>query len=225
MTAKPNPSTRLREAGRPFSHVAEAAAAKALLALAVAALSTFVVSPLGADAAIPRGEGRAIRKASAAAAHDHGPAPPLATLVQVHTDERVVLDDASPAGSRFDELLSDRSTGETKALDPRLLALLRQLTAKVPSVRIELVSGYRSAKLNERLRKKGRNVASSSQHSLGHAVDFRLFPEGADEPLEPAAVEKLVRELGWSGGVGIYPGKNDRFVHCDVGPNRRWLGK
>jgi uncharacterized protein YcbK (DUF882 family) len=147
----------------------------------------------------------------------------LATLDQVHTGERVVLDADSPTQARFDALLSDRATGDGRPLDPQLLGLLRTLAAAHPGSRIELVSGYRSWKLNEMLRKKGHHVASHSQHSLGHACDFRIVPPGADVGIDPRVLEAEIRKLGWEGGVGVYPTKGDWFVHADVGRNRRWV--
>ena len=165
--------------------------------------------------------------------------PPLAaTLVQTHTDERVLLDAASPSNARFDALLADRITGSSCAVDPRLLDLLRSLLASFHvdgtrgAPRIEVVSGFRSPKLNEMLRKKGHHVASHSQHSLGHAVDFRIvLPEKTtaekltERGVDPRDLELRIRKLGWLGGTGIYLSKDDWFIHADVGPNRRWLGK
>ena len=169
-------------------------------------------------------------------------APPLlGTLVQTHTDERVLLDADSPASARFDALLADRATGSSAALDPRLLGLLRTLAAQYGSPggelpTIELVSGFRSPKLNEMLRKKGHHVASHSQHSLGHAVDFRIVvPCGAERAkargcaaatelaLDPRTVQRAIRAAGWEGGTGIYTSSEDWFVHADVGPNRTWF--
>ncbi len=155
------------------------------------------------------------------------PRPLLATLIQTHTDERVPLDEATPSADRFAALLADRVTGERHAFDPRLLDLLRSLAKKHSAdgpPRIELVSGYRSPKLNEMMRKKGRHVASHSQHSLGHAVDFRIVHPGEEKGVDPRVLEKEIRELGWDGGVGVYTLKSDWFVHADVGPNRRWGG-
>jgi uncharacterized protein YcbK (DUF882 family) len=185
-------------------------------------------------------------------------APPLlATLVQTHTEERVLLDRESPSSVRFDALLADRATATAAPLDPRLLALLRALAAKLGSPdaglpSVELVSGFRSPKLNEMLRKKGHHVASHSQHSLGHAVDFRIVvPCGEPQPqaaapgspvgavqgtcascascpdatalaLDPRVVERAIRALGWEGGTGVYTLRDDWFVHADVGPNRTW---
>jgi uncharacterized protein YcbK (DUF882 family) len=213
-------------------------------------LATVAASSLSATAACPthatpvtpcdRSAGALARVAHAAAQApppeepaplDDGPL--LATLVQTHTDERLLLDARAPDMPRFTALLSDRTSGTSHAIDPRLLDLLRALAARhgAPAMppRIEIVSGYRSPKLNELLRKKGHHVASHSQHSQGHAVDFRIVDfrtkDGAekDKALDPRAVEKEIRALGWQGGVGVYPTKDDWFVHADVGENRRWV--
>jgi uncharacterized protein YcbK (DUF882 family) len=200
-------------------------AAAALLAALAAAL---VASPSGVDASVQRSSGLANKKSVAAAdleAVAEERSPLLATLAQTHTDERVPLDARAPTADRFAALLADRVTGERHAFDPRLLGLLRALAARHPAARIELVSGYRSAKLNETMRKKGHHVASHSQHSLGHAVDFRVIPGGASRALDPRALEKELRDLGWEGGVGVYPLASDWFVHADVGKNRRWDGR
>ncbi len=216
-------------------------AAAAIFAVLPALLSSapaiLVASPSGVDARVERGSGLASKKAHAAATPagpvplalpveplPAEPLPLLATLVQTHSDERVPLDDALPSQDRFAALLADRVTGERHAVDPRLLELLRSLARHHPGARIELVSGYRSAKLNETMRKKGHHVASHSQHSLGHACDFRIVPPGDTRGLDPRALEKEIRDLGWTGGVGVYPLSSDWFVHADVGPTRRWTG-
>ncbi len=175
-------------------------------------------------------------------------APLVATLVQTHSDERVPLDRDSPSAPRFDALLADRAVGARAPLDPRLLGLLRSIAeahrapdGALPT--IELVSGFRSPKLNEMLRKKGHHVASHSQHSLGHAVDFRLVVPcvdasvakahapgpgdgcngGTARALDPRAIVRELRAGGWDGGTGIYTLRDDWFVHADVGPNRTWF--
>jgi uncharacterized protein YcbK (DUF882 family) len=189
--------------------------------LACAASATVASTPAATDPPAPRASGLASRKGETVDGDDDPPL--LATLVQVHTGEHVPLDGATPTQARFSALLSDRVTGDHRDLDERLLGLLRQLASRHPGSRIELVSGYRSWKLNEMLRKKGHHVASHSQHSLGHACDFRIVPPGAEIALDPLVVEKEIRDLGWAGGVGVYPTKDDWFVHADVGPNRRWV--
>jgi uncharacterized protein YcbK (DUF882 family) len=102
---------------------------------------------------------------------------------------------------------------------PELLALLRALTRDGDPARVEIVSGYRSWKLNEMLRKKGRNVSSDSRHCLGQALDFRI------EGLESKQLALKIEGLAWKGGLAYYPNDSDRFVHADVGPNRRWRGR
>jgi uncharacterized protein YcbK (DUF882 family) len=191
-----------------------------------------VTAPSGVDAKVAHSNGLASKKAAPVVVVEIDgarPAPPeapllLATLVQTHTDERVPLDDVAPTQERFSALLADRVTGERHAFDPKLLELLRALAKRHPAARIELVSGYRSAKLNEAMRKKGHHVASHSQHSLGHAVDFRIVPGGEKVGVDPRILEKEIRDLGWDGGVGVYTLSSDWFVHADVGKNRRWNG-
>jgi uncharacterized protein YcbK (DUF882 family) len=193
------------------------------LGASIALLS--VASPVAGDGRVPHASGLASKKAPLDPMLPAEDRPPLlATLVQIHSDEVVPLDASSPSEARFDALLADRTTGEDRPLDPHLLALLRALAGKYPAARVELVSGYRSWKLNEVLRKKGHHVASHSQHSLGRALDFRLFPAGAPDALDPRALEQDIRALGWDGGVGVYTTKDDWFVHADVGPSRGWSG-
>jgi uncharacterized protein YcbK (DUF882 family) len=189
--------------------------------LACTSLSTFAAQPALPEARVPHGAGLAAKKSPASDAE--AIMPLLATLDQVHTGERVALDPIGPTMERFEALLSDRVTGSKHALDERLLTLLRALAARHPGGRIELVSGYRSPKLNEMLRKKGHHVSAHSQHSLGKACDFRLVPPGDEHALDPRVVEREIRGLGWEGGVGVYPTKEDWFVHADVGRNRHWV--
>jgi uncharacterized protein YcbK (DUF882 family) len=182
-------------------------------ALLASAPAVLVASPSGVDERVEHGSGLANKKADAgtlevAPSTASGPAsapeplPLLATLVQTHTEERVPLDDALPTQDRFAALLADRVTGERHPFDPRLLELLRALARSHPGARIELVSGYRSAKLNEAMRKKGHHVASHSQHSLGHACDFRLvLPDAAARPRPPHPREGNPRP-GLDGGRG-----------------------
>jgi uncharacterized protein YcbK (DUF882 family) len=191
------------------------------MVLASVSASTLVAQTALPEARVSHGAGLACKKGPAEDAADDPPL--LATLDQVHTGEYQALDAVSPSLERFDELLSDRSTGERTSLDPRLLGLLRELAEKHPGSRIELVSGYRSWKLNETLRKKGHHVSSHSQHSLGHACDFRIVPPDAELGIDPLVLEQEIRKLGWDGGVGVYPTKDDWFVHADVGRNRRWV--
>lgn len=188
--------------------------------LASVSASTLAADPAFTEARVAHGERLATKKGIAE--DDIEGVPLLATLEQVHTGEHVVLDPLSPTQDRFDDLVADHVTGDRHPLDDHLLLLLRALAAEHPGARIELVSGYRSPKLNEMLRKKGHHVASHSQHSLGHACDFRIVPEGQELGIDPRVMELEIRALGWQGGVGVYPTHDDWFVHADVGRNRRW---
>jgi uncharacterized protein YcbK (DUF882 family) len=140
------------------------------------------------------------------------------------------LDDGAPDERALASLLRDPVVGSQHPIDQAILPLIRGVVARYagssvdgrPEVRV--VSGFRSPKLNEGLRKKGHEVASHSQHSQGHAMDFRIVRGGDTVPADPRELASLVRDLGWKGGIGIYLGKDDRFVHADVGPLRTWYG-
>jgi len=204
------------------------------IAVLVAVLASLPVARTTvADMPVEHASGHAIRKEWADSdvapppdpvvetGHDAGLAPrPVetwATLLNVHTGEAVPLSSSEPTFTRFSDVLSDRVTGSRIELDRRLLELLRQIALRNPGVRLELVSGFRSPKLNELLRKKGHRVASHSQHSLGHAVDFRIIG------LSPSKMKQEILKVGWNGGIGQYDKSSDLFVHADVGPKREWF--
>ena len=115
--------------------------------------------------------------------------------------------------------LRDWRTGETMAMDRRLLALLVRLREKLElgaGQKIGLISGYRSPHTNAALRAAGgahSGVASRSQHMLGKATDITI-PGVTLDRLHGAALA-----LG-GGGVGYYP--RDGFVHVDTGSVRHW---
>jgi uncharacterized protein YcbK (DUF882 family) len=193
-------------------------------ALAVFAVALALSRATAADPPTERASGHATRKewrpadSGASEESDREPAgvETWATLVNVHTGEAMPLSGDEPRLERFCDALSDRVTASKAPLDPKLLELLRQVALQNPGARIELVSGFRSPKLNEMLRKKGHNVASHSQHSLGHAVDFRVVG------LTPSQMKQAILKTGWEGGIGQYDKSSDLFVHADVGPKREW---
>ena len=108
-----------------------------------------------------------------------------------------------------------RAEQETK-MDPALIDLIwtlhRQLRSHEP---IHLVSAYRSAKTNAKMRRRGGGQAKRSQHIQGKAADIH-FPDVAVKTLRNSA---LVREVG---GVGYYPTSGIPFVHVDTGNVRMW---
>lgn len=115
----------------------------------------------------------------------------------------------------FKRLLRDHYTNQTTDVDMALLLAVTRAALRFNATRVEVVSGFRSPKYNLLLRKKGRQVAASSQHCEGRAVDFRLAGVSTRE------LWRFVRSLRL-GGVGFYP--HSRFVHCDTGPVRFWNG-
>jgi uncharacterized protein YcbK (DUF882 family) len=195
------------------------------VALASAVATVPISSPTVIDPPVGRSQGLAIRKQANTGPNGNGqakedeadgPIETLATLFNTHSGDAVPLSTSEPTPSRFDELLADRVTGSRIEIDGRLLTLVKGIARKNPGTRIEIVSGYRSAKLNEMLRKKGHNVASQSQHSYGHAVDFRVVG------ITPPQMARQISKVGWTGGIGEYDKPTDTFVHADVGPERQW---
>ena len=77
---------------------------------------------------------------------------------------------------------------------------------------VELISGYRCAATNQRLRQSGGGgVAQRSLHMDGRAIDVRLRGVPLAD-LRDAALSLRAR------GVGLYP--RDQFVHLDTGRPR-----
>jgi hypothetical protein len=80
---------------------------------------------------------------------------------------------------------------------------------------VQIISGFRHPKYNLSLRKKGREVASGSEHTAGLAIDF-LLPG-----IETRALYEWLLD-NHEGGVGFYP--VSEFVHVDLGRKRTWKG-
>lgn len=143
------------------------------------------------------------------------------SLLHTHTGERFALDcaaDAAPppdAMRALDHFLRDHYSGEVGRIDPALLPLLQGLQGALGrGGAFEIVSGFRGAVTNERLRRSGGGgVARHSLHLEGRALDLRL-PGVALTDLRRAALALR------AGGVGSYPGAN--FVHVDTGRVRAW---
>jgi hypothetical protein len=140
---------------------------------------------------------------------------PITTLYNMWTHEALPLMPGQPPEDRFHPFLRDHYTNQATRMDVRLIDVLAQVARKFRAARIEVVSGYRSPKYNLMLRKKGHQVARASQHTEGHAVDFRV--RGVPTPVLLRYVRSLRR-----GGVGFYP--HSQFVHSDTGPIRFWKG-
>ncbi len=119
--------------------------------------------------------------------------------------------------SDINYIMRDRRTGEIKQIDTRLLDLLYAIGTELKSQKpFHIISGYRSSRTNELLRKRGKGAAKHSLHIQGEAADIRL----------PGCRLSSLRRVAFKlkgGGIGYYP--RSRFVHIDVGPIRYWRGR
>ena len=147
---------------------------------------------------------------------------PLRSLAfqNLHTGERlktVYWADGSylpDALQDIDWLLRDFRTGETHAMDPRLLDLLADLHGRLRTTEpFHVISGYRSPQTNAMLAATTDGVAQNSMHLEGKAIDIRV-PGRRLQHVRAAAAS--LRQ----GGVGYYPQSD--FVHVDTGNLRYW---
>jgi uncharacterized protein YcbK (DUF882 family) len=135
------------------------------------------------------------------------------TLDVAYWENGAYLPDALEA---VNHVLRDHYNNEVHVIQPQLLDLLTALSHKVGETpRFEVISGYRSPSTNAMLHAESSQVAVSSLHMLGEAIDIRM--SGLDlSYLHTAALDLDM------GGVGYYPESD--FVHVDIGRVRRWSG-
>ena len=116
--------------------------------------------------------------------------------------------------AQINTILRDHRTGEVAKIDIQLLDLIHELHQMTQSSsRFEIISGFRSAKTNEHLRKTTGGVAKKSHHMQGKAIDIRL-PDVELKTLRDAAISLQ------AGGVGYYT--KSSFLHLDTGRPRNW---
>jgi hypothetical protein len=158
------------------------------------------------------------------ASRKHGDGRPLlgprttryaVTFQHLHTRELLPIALRVPE-ERLSSFLRCRASGDERSMDPVPMGVALRLARRFGAERVEIISGFRSPKLNERLRKKGHEVASDSQHTRGTALDFRVVGVPAVE---------LARAAGevHTGGIGTY--RESDFIHVDTGRDRRWSGR
>ncbi len=113
-------------------------------------------------------------------------------------------------------LFRDHYNGRVHRIDRRLFNLLFHIQKKLNTTEpFHLISGYRTASTNAKLRRHNHKVAKRSMHVKGKAADIRL-PGHSISEIRHAAYELK------GGGVGYYP--KSHFVHVDVGRVRFWRG-
>lgn len=121
-----------------------------------------------------------------------------------------------PSAEELNRFFRCRYTNQSTKMDPKLIRVLMSAANHFRSDRVTVVSGHRSHKYNLLLRKKGRQVARRSQHTLGTAVDFALRRVSTKRLHKWAVDQKL-------GGVGLY--RSSGFIHMDTGRIRFWEGR
>ena len=134
----------------------------------------------------------------------------------LHTLEVMPLEGPGLTADARDRFLRCWFTEESpEGIPPVLVERILAAAHTFESRHVRIISGFRHPKYNTMLRKKGREVAKQSQHTLGHAVDFNLAGVGTGE-LYPW----LLRTH--QGGVGVY--RHSGFLHIDTGRKRTWKG-
>lgn len=134
------------------------------------------------------------------------------TLDVTYFEQGVYHDDAL---AEIDFILRDHRANQAAPMSRGLINLVHDVARAVDSKEpVHIISGYRSPKTNELLRKTGGGgVARRSLHMDGIAMDIRI----------PGRDLAKVRDAAWKlqrGGVGFYPGQ--QFVHVDTGRVRHW---
>ncbi len=118
------------------------------------------------------------------------------------------------AFGQIKSVMRDFRTGEKFPIDPRLMDILFVLQNRLENNKpFDVLSGYRSQKTNNMLRRVSHGVARQSLHMTGQAVDLRQSGSSLGYLRKMAIALK-------SGGVGFYPSSN--FVHIDTGRVRSW---
>nr|WP_312439630.1 DUF882 domain-containing protein [Janthinobacterium sp.] len=120
-------------------------------------------------------------------------------------------------------LLRDVNGKKTTAIDPKLFETLWGTQAFIARYGIEqpleILSGYRTAESNSKLREAGVPAARQSLHISGKAADIRVANLNAE------VLGSLVRSFK-QGGVGFYyrAGPRGGWIHADTGLQRTWKG-
>jgi len=149
----------------------------------------------------------------------HAPSKTL-SLYNIHTSEKVEATFWENGRylqeeiERLNHLLRDFRTGDVHPMDTALFETLHDLKGAVgSSAPFHIISGYRSPKTNNALRKVSSGVAKRSLHMQGRAIDLNL--PGTRLDILRLAARELRR-----GGVGYYP--KSGFIHLDTGRIRYW---
>lgn len=143
-------------------------------------------------------------------------------LRSVHTGEEMnlvvpkSLNVSNSAIAKFSHICRDWRYNQAQNMDQGLVQILAKICDEskddTRSISVEILSGFRTHRTNEMLRRQSIMVAKNSYHKLGKALDFRL--PGIDLSKTKTSADRYAY-----GGLGVY--KN--FIHIDTGPQRRWF--
>lgn len=146
----------------------------------------------------------------------------IISIYNIHTKETLTVTYKKngqyipSALKKVNHIMRDWRRNESRAMRRDLIDLMWKIHNQTGSQKpIYLISGYRSLKTNNKLRKTRGGQARRSRHILGMAADIH-FP---DIPIRELRETALIRERG---GVGYYPTSGLPFVHIDVGRVRHW---
>jgi uncharacterized protein YcbK (DUF882 family) len=155
--------------------------------------------------------------------------PRTLTVIRPQSGERAKVlywRDGEIIDSAYQELchlMRDVNGKETAPIDPKLFETLWGTQAFVARYGIdqplEILSGYRTAKSNNKLIEQGVPAARQSLHIEGKAADIRIANLNAE------VLGGLVRSFR-QGGVGFYyrEGPRGGWIHADTGLQRTWKG-
>ncbi len=134
----------------------------------------------------------------------------------LEADVHLYSADGSPNESslnKIDDVFGFPTKEKGEHISLRLLSMLDYFSDRAaPGKTINLDSGYRSPRYNTGLRNAGGNVAKTSEHMDGMALDFNL--KGVDG----RKLWEMVKEKNCC-GVGYYGGAD---IHLDSGRPRFW---
>lgn len=142
------------------------------------------------------------------------PAEGTVTLRNAHTRETLRVPAGTlPSPRKLNGLLRCHVDKRYTLMDPRLVAAAIEAANHFHARTVDIVSAFRTGRRNSAMRQAGHSVARRSRHVHGQALDLRLPGVRVSELCDH--FDRTHR-----GGVGCYP--ELRFVHIDVGPDRRW---
>ena len=115
----------------------------------------------------------------------------------------------------LDKAMMDYRAFEIKRTNFKLAKLLYKINSYIGfHKKINIHSGFRSAKTNKSLRRHYSGVAKHSLHIKGKAVDISV------NGIRISKLKDIVKGIHKNGGIGYYP--NSGFIHVDVGDRRSW---